>query len=70
LTQNKAATFWGRGSVDVADAEEILSIQVGAQARPTRSLPKAGIGKEAEMGGALFHPEDEVTPGSRRVASG
>jgi len=56
--------------VDVADAEEILSIQVGAQARPTRSLPKAGIGKEAEMGGALFHPEDEVTPGSRRVASG
>jgi hypothetical protein len=41
-----------------------------AHARPTRSLPKAGIGKEAELGGALFHPENEGTPGSRPVASG
>jgi hypothetical protein len=44
--------------VEFADAEEKLSIQSCAQARLTRSLPpKAGIGKEAELGRAQNHPE-------------
>ena len=62
---NKAATFWGRGSVDFADALKVdlfLSIQRRSQVRLTRSLPIAGVGKVAGLERALFHPECETTP--------
>jgi hypothetical protein len=67
----KAATFVGRGSVEVADAlkdDLVLSIQSCSHGRLTRSLPKAGIGKVVGLERAVFHPENEVTPAGKRVA--
>jgi hypothetical protein len=68
VEQNKAATICGgRGSAGVADAlkcDLFLSIQRCSQAQQTRSLPPwAGIGKVGVLGRAMFHPEDEITPG-------
>jgi hypothetical protein len=59
LLHAKAATFAGRGSVELADAvysDLVLSIHSCAQVRLTRSLPiKAGVGKIAELDRA-HHP--------------
>jgi hypothetical protein len=70
-TQNKAATFAGRGSVEVADDlkdDLVLSIQSCSHGRLTRSLPKAGIGKVVGLERAVFHPENEVTPAGKPLA--
>jgi hypothetical protein len=67
--QNKAATFVGRGSVEIGGFSG-LSIQRCTQARLTRSLPVvAGIGKVAGLERARFHPVDETTPDGKWVAS-
>jgi hypothetical protein len=70
--QNKTATFAGRGSVELVDALGIdlfLSIQRCTQARLTRSLPIAGVGKVSGLERASFHPGDETTPEGKGRAS-
>jgi hypothetical protein len=66
VRQNETATFLGSrfsGFGGCSGGDLFLSLQSCAQARLSRSLPIAGIGKVAGLEGARFHPDDEITWG-------